>query len=117
MNRRTLQQLVVESYSEGELDAQKVNKIADLLTKKELRLYIKALKNWEKQSNIAVDVPVDDHNYHAQLHRAFPDKKIVINVDPTLLLGMRLQHNDDVYEMSLKHTLNKITEHIEESYD
>lgn len=117
MNRRNLQQLVIESYTDGELDIAKVNKIADLLTKKELKLYIKALKNWERQNTIVVDAPQTNPGSLKQLQSIFPDKRIVMNVDPTLLLGMRLQHNDDIYEMSLKNTLNKITEHIEEQYD
>ena len=117
MNRQTLKQLVIESYSDGELAADKVNKIADLLTKKELRLYIKALKNWERQNKLFVEVPNDDKIDLEELQSIFPDKRIVVNVDPSLLLGMRLQSNDDIFEISLKNTLDKITEHIEEQYD
>lgn len=117
MNRTTLKKLVLESYQDGELDAQKVNKIADLLTKSELKLYIKALKNWEREHSIVVDTPVEEMVYQEQIQTLFPDKKVVMRVDPTLLLGMRLQHNDDIYEVSLKNTLDKITEHIEEQYD
>ena len=51
----------MESHSEyGDLDAEKINKIADLLTKKELLLYIKALKNWDKQNKIFIEVPSED---------------------------------------------------------
>lgn len=108
----------MESHSEnGELDAEKINRIADLLTKKELKLYIKALKNWEKQTKIMVEVPSEEKLNLDELKDLFPDKKFVISVDPSLLLGMRLQDNDDVFEMSLKNTLDKITEHIEEQYD
>ncbi len=117
MNRQTLKQLVIESNSYGELDAAKVNKIADLLTKKELKLYIKALKNWERQTKIFIDVPNDSGLNVDDLNDLFPNKKMVVSIDPTLLLGMRLQDNDDVFEMSLKHTLDKITEHITEQYD
>ena len=117
MNRNTLKKLVLESYIDGELDPQKVNKIADLLTKSELKLYIKALKNWEKEHSIIVDVPTEDMVYQEQIQTLFPDRKIVMQVDPSLLLGMRLQQNDDIYEVSLKNTLDKITEHIEEQYD
>lgn len=117
MNRQTLKQLVVESYTDGALDAEKVNKIADLLSKSELKLYIRALKNWEREHSIIVDVPSEDKAITEHIHEVFPDKKVVVNVDPSLIVGMRLQHNDDVYEMSLKNTLDKITEHIEESYD
>lgn len=117
MNRQMLKQLVVESYSDGELDAAKVNKIADLLTKKELQLYIRALKNWEKQMRVIVEIPRKGDIDLEELQDIFPDKKIVLEVDPTLILGMRIQNNDDVFEMSLKNTLDKITEHIEEQYD
>lgn len=117
MNRQMLKQLVIESYQNGELDASKVNKIADLLTKKELRLYIRALKNWEREHKVVIEVPSDGGMNFDELQGIFPEKKIVVNVDPSLILGMRLQDNDDIYEMSLKNTLDKITEHIEEQYD
>lgn len=117
MNRQTLKQLVIESYDNGELDASKVSRIADLLTKKELRLYIRALKNWEREHKVVIEVPHDNGMNFDELQGMFPEKKIVVNVDPSLILGMRLKDNDDIYEMSLKNTLDKITEHIEEQYD
>jgi len=117
MNRQTLKQLVLESYSEGDLDAQKVNKIADLLSRDELRLYIRSLKNWEKQNKIILQVPNDTGVRMKDLQDIFPGKKISLSLDPSLLIGMRLQNNDDTFEMSLKNTLDKITEHIEEQYD
>lgn len=117
MNRNTLKKLVLESYIDGELDPQKVNKIADLLSRKELKLYIKALKNWERENSITVDLPDENMVFLEQIQTLFPDKKIVMQVDPSLLLGMKLQHNDDIFEVSLKNTLDKITEHIEEQYD
>lgn len=117
MTRNALKQLVIASYSDGELDPKNVNKIADLLTRSELQLYIRALKNWEKQQQVIVDVPQETPGMKAELQSVFPDKQIVLTVDPSLILGMKMHHNDDIYEMSLKNTLEKITEHIEEQYD
>lgn len=120
MNRKTLKQLVIESYSEGDLDPQKVNKIADLLSRDELRLYIRALKNWDRQTKIVLHVPRETNDNGLSLKTlqdVFPDKKISVSLDPSLLLGMKLQNNDDLFEISLKNTLDKITEHIEEQYD
>lgn len=109
--------MVIGSYSDGELDARKINKFADHLTKKELRLYIKALKNWEKENSIVVEVANKEGLDLDGVQELFPDKKVVVTVDPALLLGMRLYSNDDIFEMSLKNTLEKVTEHIEEQYD
>jgi F0F1-type ATP synthase delta subunit len=117
MKRQTLKQMVIESYSDGELDAKKINKIADLLTKKELRLYIKALKNWERENKIIIEVANKEGLDLDGFQEMFLDKKLVVTVDPSLLLGMRLYNNDDIFEMSLKNTLQKVTEHIEEQYD
>lgn len=117
MNRQMLKQLVMESYTNGELDARKVNRIADLLTKKELRLYIRALKNWERQNKVIIEVPTEKGLDLSELQEFFSDKKIVVHIDPSLLLGMRLKYNDDIFEMSLKNSLDKITEHIKEYYD
>lgn len=117
MTRNALKQLVIASYSNGELDAEKVNKIADLLTRTELKLYIGALKNWEKQQQVFVDIPQETAGMETELQSVFPDKQIVLTVDPSLILGMRVHHNDDIFEMSFKNTLDKITEHIEEQYD
>lgn len=120
MNRQTLKQLVLKSYSEGDLDAQRVNKIADLLSRDELRLYIRSLKNWEKQNTVMLRVPGETSETGAimkDLQDIFPGKKIAVSLDPSLLIGMKLQSNDDIFEMSLKNTLDKITQHIEEQYD
>ncbi|GIW61615.1 MAG: hypothetical protein KatS3mg089_0467 [Patescibacteria group bacterium] len=117
MNKKFLQQLVIQSYTNGKLDPEKVNRIADLLTKKELQLYIKGLKNWEKQQKVIVDVPVVTNDIKGKIQELFPGKQIVINTDPSLILGVRIHQNDNVYEMSLKDALEKITEHVEELYD
>ncbi|MBI5044757.1 MAG: hypothetical protein HZC02_02425 [Candidatus Levybacteria bacterium] len=117
MNRQTLKQLVLASYTDSELDARKINKISDLLSKKELKLYIRALKNSEKQNTILLEVPSRNLIDEGSLQDLFPDKRISVSVDPELLVGMRFQDNDDIFEFSLKNTLDKITEHIKEQYD
>ncbi len=117
MQRNILKKLVIESYVDGELNAQRVNEIADFLDRNDLKLYIKALKNWEKEQSIIVDMPLEINEFQEEIKALFPDKKIVMRIDPSLLLGLRLQANDDLYEISLNNTLNKITRHIEEQYD
>lgn len=117
MNKKILQQLIIQSYTNGQLDPEKVNKIANLLSKKELQLYIKGLKNWEKQQKVIVDVPLVTTDIKERFQELFPDKQIVINTDPSLILGVRIHQDDNIYEMSLKDALEKITEHVEEQYD
>ena len=50
------------------------------------------------------------------IKNTFPDKKIVNIKNPSLLVGTKVVYNDDVFEMSLKNSLDSIIENIE-NYD
>ncbi len=117
MNKRFIQQLAKASFKKNDLDQSTVEKISGYLSKIELREYIRQLKNIDKSNTIFIDLPHSNSAYEKQLHEAFPDKKVKITVDPSLLLGMRVQDNDDVYEMSLKNTLDSMSNFVIEQYD
>lgn len=118
VNKRILKQLVLESYTQGTLDEDKVGKIASLLKKDDLKIYIRAIKYTEKKSTIVVDAPFAvDTESKKTIEGVFTNKRIVYNVDPSLLLGMKLTDNDDIYDLSLKTKLNKIETFLEEQYD
>lgn len=119
MNKRLMKQIVLESYTEhGMIDEEKVNKIASLLKREDLKMYINALKYTEKKSTVFVDAPfVLDATNKKTLEDTFVDKKFVYTIDPSLLLGMRITNNDDVYDLSLKKRLHTIEQFLEENYD
>jgi F0F1-type ATP synthase delta subunit len=51
------------------------------------------------------------------LSEQFAGKDIVFNVEPELLLGLRITDNDIVYDMNLKRTLDALEDYIEQQYD
>lgn len=113
-----MKQLVIASYSNGVLDNDNVTKISSLLKSEELKIYIKALKFAEKKSTVLVESPFTiDSDSTKEIQGVFPSKKIVYNVDPSLLLGMKITDNDDVYDLSLKNKLERIESFLEEQYD
>jgi hypothetical protein len=112
MDKRFIKELAGASYDKNGLDAAKVEKIASHLSKKELKEYVKQLRIQQKLLTIYVEVPQLDSAYEKQLQEVFPDKKIEITVNPDLLLGMRIQNNDDIFELSLKNTLESLGAHI-----
>jgi F0F1-type ATP synthase delta subunit len=117
MNKKLLKQLLLVSYKNGELDNSVVSEIADRLTRSELKIYIRALKNAEKIKNVYVETPFSlSNDLSKDLKDLFPDKRIVFEDNPTLLVGTRITVNDDVYNLSLKNTLDSIIESIE-NYD
>lgn len=113
MKKKLLKQLILESYDKGQLLEEKVLAIADQLDRKELKQYISALKQSEKLRTVFIDTPFDGNAEDLQsLQSIFPDKKIVLRTDPSLLAGTRIVNNDDIFEMNLKHNLDAIMEAI-----
>jgi F0F1-type ATP synthase delta subunit len=115
MNKKLLKQLVLESYIKGELDQKKVMAIADRLTRKELKVYIKALKQTEKQRSVTIAIAGKaTEEQQKQFQSMFPNKKVIVTYDPSLMTGVRISNNDDIFEMNLKHELDVIIQQVSE---
>ncbi len=117
MHRRVLKQLVVESYTDVELDQRKILRIASILKRKDLKEYIKALKNEEQKTTVIVTLADNQDFFEDDFKNIFPNKKILFEKDPTLLLGARVTDNDMLYEFNLRNTLDKMIKYINETYD
>ncbi len=116
--KKIISQLVGVSYTRGNLDPEKVEKIATFLNRKMLKLYIKALKTREKQESVFVDSAFTMGNaYQSMFEDLYPDKKIIYNTDDSLVSGVKITNGDLIYEMSIRSALEKILEKAKENYD
>jgi len=115
MNIKKLKILVAESYKNDVLDSNKIYGIADLLTRSELKQYIGALKDHENKKNVIVltSFCLKDKRFE----KLFPNKKIVYKKDPSLMLGVKVVDNDNVYQFNLKNALDNIISYITKAYD
>ena len=116
MNKKKNDKLVLASYSKNALNRKAVNKITTLLSKSDLKKYINAIKLTEKKKNIVVSSPIDNPDL-SKFEKLFPNKKILFKKDLSLLLGVRIVDNDIIYEFTLKNSLDKIVNYIEQNYD
>jgi len=116
MTSNKLRNLVTESYKNDILDTNKVYAIANCLTRSELKQYIDALKNHEDKKNVIVTTPFKVYN-HKGFEKLFPNKKIFYKIDPSLMLGVKIVDNDNVYEFNLKSRLDDIISYITKRYD
>lgn len=119
MTKRVLQQLVLASYHKNTLQADIAEKISNLLSKKDLKAYIRALKLMEQKHKISVATP-DTKLYNTakkSLEEIFPNKEITLTEDDSLLLGMQVVANDMIYDMSLKQELHSIVDEVIEQYE
>ncbi len=117
MNKKLLKELVLGSYKNGELDNEFVTQIAEKLDRAQLKQYINSLKQAEKLRNVYVESPFKlQKDLVKEFKTKFPDKKIMSHENPSLLAGTKITHNDDIFEMNLKNSLEQIVDNIE-NYD
>ena len=117
MSKKLLKQLINYSYKENILSVENVNKVASLLSRKDLRYYLKGLKIQERKVVVFIDVPMNNIDIKDKLRGVFPNKKIVLNIDPSLILGVKIIDDDMLFEVNVKNSLNKILSYIEQDYD
>lgn len=116
MNSKKIDKLIAASYKDNSLDQKKVNQIAALISKSDLKKYINGLKLIEKEKSLIISSPINNQNLE-KFEKLFPHKRIVFKKDPALMLGIRVVDNDVVYEFTLKNYLDKILSYIEQNYD
>ncbi len=116
MSIKKIKMLVLASYIDKKLDPDRINKIVKLLTRKDLKVYIKLLKNYEKQNTVIVSLPFL-YNDKKKFSKIFKGKKIIYKEDTSLMTGVKIVNNDIVYEYDLKNTLEDIATHIALTYD
>lgn len=116
MNKKIIDKLVLGSYSNDTLDKKKVNQIASIISRSDLKKYINRLKMTEKKKNVFVSTPLNNQDLK-KIAKLFPNKKIILVQDPSLMLGIKIVDNDIIYEFTLKSALDKIASYIEQNYD
>lgn len=116
MNSKKMNKLIEASYKNNYLDQKIVNKIVSLISKRDLKGYINGLKLAEKKKNLIISGPINNHDLK-KFEKLFPRKKFIFKKDPSLMLGVSVVDNDIVYEFTLRNSLDKIINYIEQNYD
>lgn len=118
MTKKQISKLVEESYEGEYLNEQKVEEISSFLNRKNLKEYIRALKTRERKTTVVVSLPNSPTKAEIEkIESVFLDKKIVYEIDPSLIAGIRVVNDDDMFDLNLKYSLKNILEEISENYD
>lgn len=120
MLKKQIEKLVLLSYTGNNLDNKKVEKLISSISRRDLKMYIGALKNWERKQGIEILIPDEGYKKNLRLNmikKIFPKKEIRYSVDSSLITGIRVVSQDLVYDFNLKNTLEDIVEHIRKQYD
>lgn len=121
MTKKQIKKLASFSFIRNNLDSEKVNNIARFLKRSDLREYLRALKSIESRRKVVVLIPnlsqLKKSNLQKTFGKIFPGKKILYEEDLSLIAGVRVINNDQVFEFSLKNTLENLDTFLENQYD
>ena len=113
MQKKILTYLIDDSMTKGTLDLEKVLTIADVLNRKQLKEYIRALKIWVQENTVIVEtVSTISGQTKGEIKDLFSDKDVVFEENPQLILGAKITNNDIIYKMNLHDTLRQLQEYV-----
>lgn len=114
MTKRMIKKLALGSYSGKNLDSKKVNNIIKLLNHSELKIYLKAVKNYENSQTITLITPVKtgSEKILKEIKNMFLDKKIILKQDKNLIAGVRIIDNDTIYDFNVQNTLENLVSYV-----
>lgn len=114
MTSKQIKKLAKASYTRSILDSKKVNKIVKFLNRSGLKTYIKCLKVLERSKTVQILIPnVGTKNEIIdKLKKMFPNKKLEFIEDRSLIAGIRIVDNDNVYDFNLKNTFDNLISYI-----
>lgn len=115
MTKKTLKELVTVSFKKNTLDEKTVLTIAEKLTRHQLKKYIHELKSEVRKNTVTVVSSKPLSQTAKRLFESeYPKKELEFAVKPDILLGLQIINNDVVYDSSLKHTFDEITQFVSE---
>jgi F0F1-type ATP synthase delta subunit len=109
VTNKHLKALIQKSYNGEQLEENVVRAIADQLNRKMLKSYIRLLKKEEKKRVVLVTTPRPlTEEERAKVAELFPKKRVIENIEPKMISGIKLIENDQEYEMNLNQTFHDI---------
>lgn len=116
MTTKKIKLLLISCYDNNKLNREKVLNIAKNLKRIDLKRLVRELKACEAEKSIVVTLSSEIYNKEP-FRSYFPNKSLIFKYDPTLLVGIRIEYNDNVYDFSLKNILEKEEAFIKYYYD
>jgi F0F1-type ATP synthase delta subunit len=114
MTTKQIKKLAMASYTGKILDLKKINRITKLLTRADLKRYIRFLKSLEKSKTVTVVTSNSDvkTELNKKLKQIFPGKRLEFSKDESLIAGIKLIDNDNIYDFNLKNTFENLVSYI-----
>jgi hypothetical protein len=121
MIKNKIKKIAEKSFKNKKLDDKIVIEMAKRFKRSELKEYLRELYAMENKNTVKVFLPSDDEEnikqVYSTLRKMYKDKKIVVEIDPSLLVGIRVENEDNIYELSLKNIFTDFVSFVEHKHD
>lgn len=116
MKKNQIKRLADVCFKNGELKEENINQVLPYLKRKDMKIFIKELENLDQKNTVIVTcaAPLSEKTV-SKITSMYPDKKVRIEIDPQLILGVRIVSNDSVYSANLDDILQKMVSHVSET--
>lgn len=116
MSIKRIKNLAKASFIKNKLDEKKTLKIGKLLKRGDLKKYINEVKRIDKQNTVNVYFSnLSDYKiFKKRIEKMFETKEIKLIEDKSLIAGIKVEDNDDIYEYNLKTNIGNIVNYISE---
>ena len=113
MTKKEYKELIGISFTKAELNSEVIERIANALTRSELKEYLRLLKLEISRRTVRVTnaLPLNKEQ-QKELEALFSEKKVVYEMDKNLILGTRVLNGDLVYNMNLKQQLSDLETYV-----
>lgn len=115
MTKRFLKEMIQASLTNKSLDEKKINTISAHLSRSELKVYLRALKNYTSKNSVtvvsALALPTLVKKDFAQ---RFSGKNLLFEIEPGLLFGVKIVEGDMVYDQTLSSSFQNLVEFVKE---
>lgn len=116
MGSKKIKLLVASCYDNNRLIEKKVFNVCQYLKRRDLKRLVRELKLYEAEKSIVITLASGIYNKDI-FKSYFPDKTLIFKYDTALLVGVKIEYNDNVYNFSLKNILEKEEAFIKHYYD
>lgn len=115
MDKKHIKRLVDLCFDKNGINEAKVLSVSHELQRSDLKKFIWEVKKRLAATTVRVVIPnekVSTLSIVKELKQMFPNKKIKIEIDPELMVGLRVVVDDLIYEYNLKDILKRISTHL-----
>lgn len=116
MSTKKIKLLAASCYDNNRLIEKKVFNVSKYLKRRDLKRLVRELKAHEAEKSIVVTLSSEIYNKEPFISY-FSNKTLIFKYDPALLVGVKIEYNDNVYNFSLKNILEKESSLIKQNYD